>query len=219
MSWVTRRWAIDQCLAYFGLNDTNFASIGGARGREFLMALWEKDPAVFYEHPLQILRQEWFHGANAEYPCPGFWIALAPTAVVLDYGCGTAEVARLPWICRGGAIDCYETSHLCRGYLHTKYRDYPQVRILNPQAPLDTTYDALICTDVLEHLPDPLDTTKRLWALLKPGGHALLHFEIMFPHPGHLYKSILHYAEWKAWINAEAEIIEQERYLWVRKPS
>jgi ubiquinone/menaquinone biosynthesis C-methylase UbiE len=38
----------------------------------------------------------------------------------------------------------------------------------------DTSFDAIMCIEVLEHLPDPLAALRELARLLKPGGHLII---------------------------------------------
>lgn len=38
----------------------------------------------------------------------------------------------------------------------------------------DATYDCVLCTEVLEHLPDPLAAMREISRVLKPGGHAFV---------------------------------------------
>ena len=218
-SCITRRWAIEACKTFFGLTDADERAIVGLEGKHYLQKLWQTSPDTFYDHPLQMLRQEWFHASKAWYRHDGFWAALPPQAMVLDYGCGTGEVARLPWILRGEALDAHEHSATCRAYLQWKYRHYAVVTedtaSLSQSQP--AAYDALICTDVLEHLPNPLEVQRMLWEKLKPGGHALLKFATEWPHPGHLRDAIVQRPQWVSWLRDQAQIIEVDTYCWCRK--
>ncbi len=220
MSYMTRGWAIRQCLAHFGLMDEHVELIAGPEGRTRLLHFWQEQPGTYYEHPLPLLRQEWYHAANAGYVHGGFWAALPPGGLVLDYGCGTAEVARLPWIARGGAIILVEASVACLDYLKAKYAGYPSVQIRSGVGAWERLgpFDGLICTDVMEHVPHPLDVQQKLWSLLKPGGQALLKFESAYPHPGHLQESIAELPAWWEWVKKATQVIEVERFVWTRKP-
>ena len=215
---VTRRWAIDACKTFFHLTDTDEQTIAGVEGTQRLQLLWKSHPDTFYEHPLQILRQEWFHAIKTWYRHDGFWLPLPPHARVLDYGCGTGEVARLPWIFRGGHLDAVEHSTACRAYLQQKYCKW-SVTVLKTMPTLegDSLYDAIICTDVLEHLPDPLAIQQHLWEYLKPKGYALLKFATEWPHPGHLREAIAQREKWKDWLRNHADIIENDTYCWCQK--
>ncbi len=219
MSYMTRDWAIRQCLAHFDLMNEHVAFIEGPLGCQRLLQFWQEHPGAYYEHPLPLLRQEWYHAANAGYAHGGFWAALPPGALVLDYGCGTAEVARVPWIARGGAIVLVEASVACLDYLHAKYRDYTGVQMRSGVGAWETLgpFDGLICTDVLEHVPHPLAVQQKLWSLLKPGGHALLKFESVFPHPGHLQESIAELPAWWQWVKETTQVVEVDRFVWCCK--
>lgn len=220
---MTRRWAIDACKQFFALTDDDEVSIRGQQGKELLMQLWECDPGRFYEQPLQLLRQEWYHAADERYLSGGFWAALKADALVLDYGCGTGEVARLPWIGMGRRIHLADESAACVAYLRAKYAGYPHLTICHATAirlsvAPDESYDAVVCTDVFEHLLHPLRLLRDLWRVLKPGGHALLSFATIYPHPGHLAESIAQLPDWWDWLKARANIVEVETYLWAQKP-
>lgn len=220
---LTRRWGLEQCRAFFGLGNAAEAEIAGDAGRHRLMALWTADPSGYDAHPLTILRQEWWHAYHGHYEHPGFWGALESGNVVVDYGCGVGAVT-LPWIARGEMAVLVDSSATVREYLQHKYRPWREVLVQTPEQfwakSLDfrgVRYDALICTDVLEHLKDPLGLQRLLWTRLKSDGHALLKMEKAYPHPGHLAESVALTPQWLQWLRAETEIVEIETYAWVRK--
>ena len=226
MPLYTKRWAVETCQQFFGLSAADVAQIAGAHGQTPMLDLWQRDPAGFYEHPWQVLRQEWWHMTSGMYPHPGFWAALPDNAHILDYGCGTGEVIR-PWLMMrqdsASVVVLAEPSVTCRAYLAHKYASVlaagMDVRIAS--APLSyppDTFDAVICTDVLEHVPDPMPLQRALWATLKPGGHALLKMETAYPHAGHLREAVEQFPIWKQWLFDHTELIEVETYGWVRKP-
>jgi len=45
------------------------------------------------------------------------------------------------------------------------------------------SYDAVVCLDVLEHVPDPKGMVKELTSYLKPGGRLIVHAPFWFIHP------------------------------------
>jgi ubiquinone/menaquinone biosynthesis C-methylase UbiE len=46
----------------------------------------------------------------------------------------------------------------------------------------DHSVDAIMCTEVLEHIPDPLGAIKEFNRLIKPGGYLLVHCSICEHH-------------------------------------
>lgn len=219
MECITRRWGLECCRQYFGLGDAEEAFIAGRDGANRMLALWERDPAGYDDHPLTLLRQEWYHAYSGMYTHPGFWAALDPDARVIDFGCGVGAVC-LPWIVQRRHITMVDSSDVTREYLWYKFGS---ITAFNTYAAKDwlqqemSRFDALICTDVLEHVEDPLGLQARLWDSLKPGGHALLHFSSAYPHAGHLEASVALQPQWKDWLRRETDIVEMEQYGWVRK--
>lgn len=58
----------------------------------------------------------------------------------------------------------------------------------------DNTFDIVICADVIEHVPDPVEVTKAIWRSMKIGGIAHFHVSYMVNiGKGHLAQAI------KAW--------------------
>lgn len=216
--YYTQRWGIDACKAFFGLTAADEQLITGADGQMFLQELWDADPEHFYDNPLTLLRQEWWHAMIPQYKHGGFWHSLPLTADVLDYGCGVGAVCQ-PWILTGGMTMLLEASMLCQAYLNEKYL-LENVLVIDDSWLIGAepeSLDALVCTDVFEHLLNPLEVQLRLWELLKPGGMALLKFETAYPHAGHLKAAVEQFPEWARWLRSATEIIETNTYCWCRK--
>ncbi len=224
------RWAIEQCKAFFHLTDEDELKIAGNHGNGYLLCLWDELSEAMYEEPLSLLRQEWWHAYKGpEKPPPvGFWRTLADDAVLLDYGCGTAELER-KWTRpqRWHSQVFVDASKICRGYLRKKYGDVP---IVSPEEfwqkadaarmdgfPPTTWLDAIVCTDVFEHVPDPLPLLWGLWGVLKPGGQMLTNFSCSYPHAGHLKASIDKQPIWWDFLTQHAQIISEDYYIWAIK--
>ena len=89
-----------------------------------------------------------------------YFDAVAEAATLLDVGAGDLRVKQK--FERAGFRGRYDTLDVGEEYDHT-YRDLKDV---------DTTYDAIICLDVIEHIPlsEGLGMLERLVELLEPGG-------------------------------------------------
>ena len=219
------RWAIDTCKAFFGLTDHDEQAVSGDVGVGYLLRLWQEQQQEFYEHPLMLLRQEVWHQTigPVNFPMPeGFWRTLAPNDVLLDYGCGTAELVRSRWINLGRTTILVDISKKARAYLEHKYRPFVQggsVKIQAPgNPPIDEqSIDALVCTDVMEHVPKPLALLQVLWRLLKPQGQALFVFGTSYPHAGHLKASIDEQPQWFQWLEEHSNIVAEDGYIWAVK--
>ena len=60
-------------------------------------------------------------------------------------------------------------------YTNTYYQEYPQLDITRPPAILIGQLEFIICSDVLEHVPPPLEPAlEGLYACLRPGGIAVV---------------------------------------------
>ena len=117
---------------------------------------------------------------------------LAEGARVLDAGCGEAPYSPLFANQRYETLDArppatYEPTFTC-----------PISDIPVP----DNSFDAIICTQVLEHVSDPIGVLKELHRVLKPGFHCYLSLPLVFeehemPHDYFRYtrSGLVHMAE------------------------
>jgi hypothetical protein len=216
---MTRQWAVECCQRFFSIDADTRAALTRHNGGDAIKSLWRDSPETFYESPLQILRQEIFHATfdGKCYQHPGFWLAIHASDIVLDVGCGTSEVARAPWIARGNQYHGVEPSNACRDYTDDKFQETWWYSTSPTLAHAPRNVGGLVCLDVLEHVPDPLAFQQSMWDHLDVGGHALLRFDSVYPHPGHLLESIEQLPAWWSWLKAHANIIEVETYVWAQK--
>lgn len=180
--------------------------------------LFAEHGEAVYHLPEIAVRQEWFHERKGgERDCSLMYDLLASGSTLLDWGSGTAESERRQWIdqARPTILMDLEGPNLC--YVRAKYARYP-VTVRSIAQTLPRQYDALLCLDVLEHIPNPMTALNELWANLKPGGYAAFWFEETYPYPGHLQASIAQRPEYEAWLYSHTTIIRRNWLDIVQKP-
>jgi SAM-dependent methyltransferase len=96
----------------------------------------------------------------------------SPSARVLDAGAGEGRYAEL------FAQHTYHAVDLCLGSIDCSHVSY--VSNLEAIAVRDASYDMVVCTQVLEHVPDPLLVLRELNRALKPGGSLWLTVPFFF---------------------------------------
>jgi SAM-dependent methyltransferase len=128
-------------------------------------------------------RDKWIQGQASKLPA-GSW--------VLDAGAGASKYRPLFAHCR------YETQDFC------KYEG-PIVKYVRPidyvcditRVPLpEASLDAIVCTEVFEHLSEPMSALREFARLLKPGGKVFLTAPLLsYLHmePYHFYGGFTHY--------------------------
>jgi 2-polyprenyl-3-methyl-5-hydroxy-6-metoxy-1,4-benzoquinol methylase len=98
----------------------------------------------------------------------GYFHFPGPGARVLDIGCGNGsflwQMRSLGWEVCGVEPDSQSAAHARAAQLDVRDGWLPQQTL--PEA----HFDGIYLSHVIEHLPEPMDTLRRGWKLLKPGG-------------------------------------------------
>lgn len=94
----------------------------------------------------------------------------------LDVGCGTGELLRwlrpqVPSVREWSGVDL-STKTIASNRAHDPGATYEPLNI--DEEALPRRFDAVICTEVIEHLGHPDLAMKNLFAMVEPGGHLLL---------------------------------------------
>jgi 2-polyprenyl-3-methyl-5-hydroxy-6-metoxy-1,4-benzoquinol methylase len=114
---------------------------------------------------------------------------------VYDFGCGVGSDA-LYLTRRGYSVTLVDVEGPAFRLARHRFQrrglsgDFVESHSMSPEP--DGTYDVVVCFDVLEHLPEPLDAARRLVACLRPGGLFLQRatFSDADRHPCHLAAGI-----------------------------
>ena len=118
--------------------------------------------------------------------CSGLRDPSGKTISILVAGCGTSQAAKhaMRWpAAQVTGIDFSETSVRCTEELKRKYQlDNLQVRQLPLERAreLETSFDQIVCTGVLHHLPDPDAGLRSLRDVLEP--HGAMHLMVYAPY-------------------------------------
>lgn len=194
-------WATNFALQYFGLPREALQRVVGINGRLWMCRWCETIGDQIYHQPEFALRQEWVYDrltdaklmAFRKIP-PIFFEQYLTDGVLFDFGCGTAESERKPWIDQGKRTILMDLAGPNFEYTKAKYAGY-NVEYRPVGADLPAEYDGLLLLDVLEHVPNPLALWADLWGRLKPGGVAAVWFD-QSRATGHLEESMVQYPEW-----------------------
>jgi SAM-dependent methyltransferase len=114
--------------------------------------------------------------------------ALAPGALVLDAGAGECAYRKYFRHCQYRAVDA------AVGDSNWNYRNLDYVASLDALPMGDNSFDAVVCTQVLEHLTRPRESILELHRVLRPGGRLFLtapmaHGEHQMPHDFYRFTS------------------------------
>jgi len=114
-------------------------------------------------------REEYFTSARRDYVAA---LPADPGAAILELGCGNGATGALA-LSEGKCgtyvgIEMFEPAAADARKVLTEVHVGDVATLDLPYAP--GTFDALICSEVIEHLVDPEPVLRKLIALLKPGG-------------------------------------------------
>jgi len=95
-----------------------------------------------------------------------------------------------------------EVSARCRQFASAVIaRDGVRVRgLASPQPLTPESFDAIVCLDVLEHVPDPPELVRRLASLLRRGGTLVVHAPFFYVSPAvgtHLRSNLRYSGDWR----------------------
>ncbi|MFS0654152.1 glycosyltransferase [Bacillus sp. 179-C3.3 HS] len=143
---------------------------------------------LFVENRVRFL-DKWGIDLNVITPHPYFASLLPKEAnVVLDVGCGAGATG--VEIINRQSVDMYgvESDTLKANIAKAYYREVAQVKVDEYQwADKSAFFDAIIFSDVLEHISDPWHTISEAYTSLKPGGVIIcclpnmMHAEVLLP--------------------------------------
>lgn len=125
----------------------------------------------YYQHPVWLINaafSESDENTISDRLAAVRLIAHTQPQKILDFGGGIGTVARLcsialPNIQYIDLVDITDFRHTIQNYL----KEFSNIRVL---AYTEPPYDAIISTEVLEHLPDPIQTVIEMNKLLRIGG-------------------------------------------------
>jgi 2-polyprenyl-3-methyl-5-hydroxy-6-metoxy-1,4-benzoquinol methylase len=133
---------------------------------------WEKI-ARFYSHPVWLL-----NGLFAEQDSVSMqhrhsisdWVVERDSQNIVDYGGGFGTLARLIADKNTATnVSIYEPHPSEFGL--KRVQEYSNITMINQ---LEHGYDVLLCTDVLEHVPSPLDDFESMIKSVKVGGYLII---------------------------------------------
>lgn len=127
----------------------------------------------FYSHPVWLLNglfQEQDHVSMFHRHAISDWVIEKNIKTVVDYGGGFGTLARLI-AQKDPGINVFIYEPHPGEYGLKRANEYENIQIISE---LESGYDCLVCTDVLEHVPDPLRTFSEMIDSVKVGGSLII---------------------------------------------
>ncbi len=125
---------------------------------------------VFYCHPIWALNgmfTEQDPQSRGHRAALVAWLQRLAPARVLDYGGGYGALARMAAAALpASTVELYDPFPSAAA--RARAAAHPNLRIVRTAG---RGYDAVLCLDVLEHVPDPLEPLAEMVAALRPGGY------------------------------------------------
>lgn len=130
---------------------------------------------VVFERMAELDQQHWWFVARRRIIASVIRRVVRPhtQARVLEVGCGTGH--NLSMLGQFGRLDACELDAIARGMASDRLgRPVLEARLPDLSMFPMAGYDLIALLDVLEHVPDDLDSLKAIRALLRPGGSLIL---------------------------------------------
>ena len=130
---------------------------------------------VVFERMAELDQQHWWFVARRRILASVIRRVVRPSkhALVLEVGCGTGH--NLTMLGNFGKLDACELDAVARGMASDRLgRPVLEARLPDLSMFSMATYDVVALLDVLEHVPDDLDSLKAIRSLLRPGGSLVL---------------------------------------------
>lgn len=117
-----------------------------------------------------------FNQANRDNWVAGVAARLPPDTRVLDVGAGECRYRELFAHCDYKTQDFCEYQGTIKGVLRDDWR-YGQIDYVSDVTSIpvpDSSFDAVLCTEVLEHVPEPVLALREISRILREDGHLFL---------------------------------------------
>ena len=151
---------------------------------------WSDDMVRFYEQTDAFLYELVMWNLNklkgkmrrsvAKYVAKGHDGPLDVLCIGDGLGIDSVHLARA-----GHRVTYHEVAGLCESFARKVFLESGvDVTVAVDEARIDAgAYDAVVCLDVLEHVPDPPAFVARLASYLRPGGRLVIHESFLWIHP------------------------------------
>jgi 2-polyprenyl-3-methyl-5-hydroxy-6-metoxy-1,4-benzoquinol methylase len=129
--------------------------------------------SAYYRHPVWTLNGLFIEQDDVSMghrEAMAKWITNNQISNLVDYGGGFGTLARLV-AARDSNIEIDIHEPFPSRLAIAKMREFPNVKFV---ASLDYEYDCLVCIDVLEHVPNPLELFAMMIASVKMGGFLMI---------------------------------------------